>query len=277
MMRSVCKPSSLTFSVTLLLAAALAAATASSPAGAQVVHPAILPAAAAASAAVEAPKADDDSEDASPLMVMGDFNRDGIADMAQVILPAGGHSEPGFLMVSLGQANGSYRQIAARPMVGRAPKDIVVGDFNGDGMADVIVGDDDGELMLFVGDGTGKLTAAGDIAHLDSVVSIVVGDFNHDGVSDVAVTDWRATKVTILLGAGKGAFRDEGSFPLRMPGTTPHLAIADFNGDGIPDLVVVYDDDEGDTFDVMLGTGKGTFAFAPQLSLARDPNSHCVT
>ena len=46
---------------------------------------------------------------------------------------------------------------------------------------------------------------------------------------------------------------------------------------GIPDLAVVYDDDDGDTYDVMLGNGSGAFTFAPSLSLARDPNSHCVT
>ena len=273
MMRLVCRPGSLN-----LLLAALLAATASVPVCAQAVHPAILPAAAAAAnVVVEAPEAGDDSDDALPLTVMGDFNRDGIADMAQVVIDGGGHSGRGFLVVSLGQANGGYRQMAAKSMLGNAPKDIVVGDFNGDGIPDVIVGDDDGELMLFVGDGTGNVTPAGDIAHLDSVVSIAVADFNHDGIPDLAVTDWRATKVTILLGTGKGTFQSEVSFPLRMPGTTPHLAVADFNGDGIADLVVVYDDDEGDTFDVMLGTGKGTFVFAPQLSLARDPNSHCVT
>jgi hypothetical protein len=62
-----------------------------------------------------------------------------------------------------------------------------------------------------------------------------------------------------------------------MPGTSPHLAAADFNGDGIPDLAVVYDDDEGATFDVLLGSGKGAFTLSPRLSLVRDPNSHCVT
>jgi hypothetical protein len=210
-------------------------------------------------------------------MVMADFNRDGIADIAQAVLPVKGSSGPALLTISLGQANGSYKQVVSRTVLGHTPRDIVTGDFNQDGFPDLIVGDEDGSLTLFAGDGTGNLVAVGDITHLSSVVSIAVADFNHDGILDVAVSDWRASSVTVLLGVGKGLFRNEWSAPLRMPGTSPHLAAADFNGDGIPDLAVVYDDDEGATFDVMLGSGKGAFTLSPRLSLARDPNSHCVT
>jgi FG-GAP-like repeat len=270
MSRTACRPSLVTF----ILAAALAV-TAFVSAHARVVHPGA--SAAVASAADTAPAAEDASDKASPLMVMGDFNRDGINDIAEVVLPVGDHSVPGSLKVSLGRADGSFKEVSSGPVLGPTPKEIVAGDFNQDGIPDVIVGDDDGALMLFLGDGTGNMVRAADVAHLDSVVSIAVADFNHDGIPDLAVSDWRASTVTVLLGAGKGSFRSAGSFPLRMPGTTPHLASADFNGDGIPDLAVVYDDDEGATFDVMLGNGNGGFTVAPRLGLVRDPNSHCVT
>jgi hypothetical protein len=210
-------------------------------------------------------------------MVIGDFNHDGLPDMAEVIPAAGGSSGVGRLTISLGQAGGSSKEIASLPLPGRKPADIVVGDFNQDGIPDLLVGDDDGTLTLFLGDGTGKMVSAGTVAHLSSVVSIAVGDFNHDGILDVAVSDWRASSVTVLLGTGKGSLRNADSFPLRMAGKSPHVTVADFNGDGIPDLAVVYDDDDGDTYDVMLGNGRGAFTFAPSLSLARDPNSHCVT
>ncbi len=83
--------------------------------------------------------------------------------------------------------------------------------------------------------------------------------------------------MTVLLGAGDGSFHRVWSFPLRMPGTTPHVAVADFNGDGILDLAVVYDDDDGDMFEVMLGSGNGFFTDAPALSFVKDPNAHCPT
>jgi hypothetical protein len=228
-------------------------------------------------ASVTAGSPDDAGDQASGLSVVGDFNRDGIADIAKANLAGGDHSGPNTLTVLLGQADGHFKQTGFNPALGHAPKSMVAGDFNGDGIPDVVVGDEDGALMLFLGDGTGRLVPAGNIAHLDSVVSIAVGDFNHDGIPDLAVSDWRASSVTVLLGAGNGSFRRASSFPLRMPGTTPHIAIADFNGDGVLDLAVVYDSDEGDTFVVMLGNGNGTFTYAPDLSVVKDPNSHCAT
>lgn len=268
----------------VFLLAAIAAVAGLVPTSAWAVKPgalaAVAPGASAASASAAPPPAadsDDDDDVASRLTVIGDFNHDGIADMAQAVPAAGEHSGPAVLTVSLGQADGTFKQLASIPLPGRNPTDVAIGDFNQDGIPDLLVGDDDGTLTLLLNDGTGKMASAGVVAHLSSVVSIAVGDFNHDGVLDVAVSDWRASSVAILLGTGKGSFRSAGSFPMRMPGKTPHVTVADFNGDGILDLAVVYDDDDGDTYDVMLGDGKGSFVFAPSLSLSRDPNSHCVT
>jgi hypothetical protein len=267
-------------SSSVFLLAAVAAATGFAPTPAWAVTPGAPPAVAPnASASIQVPKldADDASEKAAQLRVWTDFNQDGITDVAQVVLAAGENSGAALLTISLGQTDGSHKQVASGPALGHHPTDIVTGDFNQDGIPDLLVGDDDGTLTLFLGDGTGRMVSAGVVAQLSSVVSIAVGDFNHDGILDVAVTDWRASSVAILLGNGKGSLRHAGSSPLRVAGTTPHVTVADFNGDGIPDLAVVYDDDEGDTYDVMLGNGSGGFTFAPSLSLARDPNSHCVT
>ena len=214
-------------------------------------------------------------DDARPssLTVTGDFNHDGIPDVAEAI-SAPGDSGPAYLKISLGQADGTFKQMSSLPL-GASPTAIVSGDFNQDGIPDVIVGERDGALELFLGDGTGNLHPAGAIARLESVVSIAVADFNHDGLLDIAVSDRRASLVTILLGTGKGGFRAVTSIPLRMAGTSPHISAADFNGDGIPDLAVVYGDDDESSYDVMLGNGNGTFTFSPQLSLVRDPNSYC--
>ena len=217
----------------------------------------------------------DDDDKPSRLVVMRDFNRDGIPDLAEVAGPAGGHPGPASLTLSLGQANGVFGPPVSTLPLGPSPRDLVAGDFNHDGFPDLIVGDDDGALVLFLGDGKGHLVRAPDIAGLDSVVSIAVADFNHDGLPDLAVSDWRASTVTIFLSRGNGSFQRTQSLPLRLAGTSPHLVAADFNGDGLPDLAVVYDDDPN-TFDVLLGNGAGAFTASPDLSLIRDRTFYCA-
>ena len=64
----------------------------------------------------------DDQDEASPLVVTGDFNRDGIVDLAEITLPGDDPSEPGLLTVLLGQASGTFRKMASKPLLGRTPR-----------------------------------------------------------------------------------------------------------------------------------------------------------
>ena len=211
----------------------------------------------------------------SMLIATADFNHDGIADVAEIAGPGCKSSGPCFLLLLLGQKDGSFKTVLREMLANRHPQSMVAGDLNGDGNADLLVGDDDGAVIELLGDGKGNLRSGVEIAHVGSVVSIAVGDFNRDGIPDIAVSDFRASAVTILLGAGHGAFRIGWSFALPRRGTNYYLAAADFNGDGLSDLAIT-SDEEG-TFVVMLGNGNGTFTYAPALSNMRDPNSYCPT
>jgi hypothetical protein len=212
----------------------------------------------------------DEEQKESPLAVTADFNHDGIADIASV-------AANGRLTVRLGRSDGTFLETASVPVSGRKPRALISDDFNGDRIPDLVIGNKDGTVMLFLGDGTGHFAPGREIAHLESVTSIAVADFNKDGIADIAVSDWRASIVTVYFGSGNGSFAHTWSFPLRMRGTAPQIATADFNDDGIPDLVVVYGDDDDSTFDVMLGNGNGTFTIAPERGFSRSPNSHCNT
>jgi VCBS repeat protein len=212
----------------------------------------------------------DEEQGEAPLVVTADFNRDGIADMASV-------AANGRLTVRLGRSDGTFLEIASMSVSGRKPRALIADDFNGDGIPDLLIGNEDGAVRLFLIDGTGHVGPGREIAHLQSVTSIAVADFNKDGIADIAVSDWRASTVTVYFGSGNGSFDHTWSFPLRMRGTTPRIATADFNDDGIPDLVVVYGDDDDPTFDVMIGNGNGTFTIAPERGFSRSPNSRCNT
>ena len=231
---------------------------------------ALTPASTTTSAGV---KGDDDHS--QMLIATADFNRDGIADIAEIVPPDGDRNGPGVLEILFGQKDGSFRNGVSQTLKTADPRSIVAGDFNGDGDPDLLIGDSEGAVMELLGDGTGALKSAGEIAHVGSAVSIAVGDFNRDGIPDIAVSDFQGNTVTILLGSGSGSFRTGWSFALPQRGTVYYLAAADFNGDGVSDLAIT-SEEEG-TFVVMLGNGNGTFTYAPNLSNIRAPNSYCPT
>jgi hypothetical protein len=214
-----------------------------------------------------------DIPEPSVVIATGDFNRDGIADIVKATVADGQDSGQHFLTVQLGQADGTFVSVASHNLIGKDSRALVAGDFNGDGNLDVIVGDGGGALLEFLGDGRGNLVRAANIATLGSVASIAIGDFTHDGNLDLVVSDYRSNSAAILLGAGDGSFRLTWSFELPRRGTEFRIAAADFNGDGIADLVITSDDEN--TYEVMLGNGNGTFTYAPELSHIRDPNSYC--
>ena len=212
-------------------------------------------------------------DEPSVVMGTGDFNRDGIADMVEATSPDGKDSSEHFLTVRLGRGDGTYASVASHNVIGGDARALVVGDFNGDGNPDVIVGRGDGAILEFVGDGRGNMVNAGNIATLGSIASMAVGHFTRSGSLDLVVSDVRSNSAVILLGAGDGSFRVTWSFQLPRKGKEFHIATADFNKDGIADLVITSEDNEN--YEVMLGSGNGTFTEAPELSHIRDPHTYC--
>ena len=91
---------------------------------------------------------------------------------------------------------------------GLAPSFVVVGDFNGDGKADLAATNFNGmnvSVFLGNGDGTFRPQVVYDVGSYPD--SIAVADFNGDGKADLAVVNESDQNVSVLLGNGDGTFQ----------------------------------------------------------------------
>jgi hypothetical protein len=143
--------------------------------------------------------------------VVGDFNGDGIPDLA---------SPEGDVAVSLGNGDGTFT-----PGVGGTVNPgfgflagMVAGDFNGDGKLDVAIARYNissytdatypGTVAVLLGDGGGGFAQVStspinnpvNADEPEQPLVIVTGDFNGDGNLDLAVANAGSNTVTILLG-----------------------------------------------------------------------------
>jgi hypothetical protein len=195
-------------------------------------------------------------------VMVGDFNGDGKLDVIAVNGTCTGvpcSSPSSSISVLLGNGDGTFKTavnyaVGLRPIQGSG----VVGDFNGDGKLDVAVAnnfDDTVSVLLGNGDGTFQKQKVFPIGARP--VGMVAADFNNDGKLDLAVAneDKGGNTFSVLLGNGDGTFKPEVEY---ATGSSPHqIALGDFNGDGILDVVLTNTDSS--TISLFIGKGDGTF------------------
>jgi uncharacterized protein (TIGR03437 family) len=169
-----------------------------------------------------------------------DFNGDGKDDLA------------GDRVLLLSRGDGTFT-VARRDLA----HVVGIGDFNGDGKPDLLQADDNGVLRVLLGNGDGTFRTGATLTtpHTEPQVIVpVVTDFNLDGRSDVGVVSFSpppdGAAFRVFLGKGDGTFGAEIRTQLACGPGCP-ARTADFNGDGVPDLV--------SQAGVALGRGDGTF------------------
>jgi hypothetical protein len=181
-------------------------------------------------------------------LAVADFNNDGSQDLAV------GNQADSKVSILLGNGDGTFTQAAGSPVPGfnYNPGELVAADFNGDGRVDLaatnftaVAPSTVGSVTVILGNGDGTFAAApgSPIAVGVDPFAMAAGDFNEDGITDLAVVNYGLISnaptqtLTLLLGNGDGSFTSAGT-PTQLGDSPNELAVADFNGDGTPDLAI---------------------------------------
>ncbi len=211
--------------------------------------------------------------------LVADFNGDGLLD---VVIP-----DNAFSFVYLqGFGDGTFRAAPSYPLpdtfVTRAASfSVATGDFNGDGIPDVVVGAQGNTsatgMVVYLGKGDGSFLPGVNYGAQTDASFLAVADFNGDGIPDAALVDSSTGTVQIFLGNGDGTFNEGATYPTD-PAANPapsFVATGDFNKDGKVDLAI--SNDHAKTVDVFLGNGDGTFgSFASYPITGLNPQSVTV-
>ena len=214
-----------------------------------------------------------------------DVNGDGKPDLLVANYCADSEcSTDGNVGVLIGNGDGTFRAAVPYSSGAYHTVSVAVGDVNGDGKPDLVVGSycasssncASGSVGVLLGNGNGTFRAA--VSYSSGgyeAQSVAVGDVNGDGKLDLLVAnticapnDCATGSVGVLLGNGDGSFQpvvtyDSGGF------SAESVAVADVNGDGKPDLLVTNNCVTEGAFNcvngsvgVLLGNGDGTFQSA---------------
>ncbi|WP_430382805.1 FG-GAP-like repeat-containing protein [Streptomyces sp. P10-4] len=193
----------------------------------------------------------------------GDLNRDGYGDLVvgTPLEDVGGDADGGSVTILWGGASGlSGGTTISDPNASghdRFGQSLAVGDFTGDGKADLAVGSTGKDVWIFKGGFTKSGGAAGKLrldtqiesgAYPRGAVQLAAGDFDDDGADDVVVGSSAGNFVYRGGAAGFTLQTEAGA------GYAGALTAADFDRDGHDDLVV-----GSDFMSVMDSTAKGGY------------------
>ncbi len=193
-------------------------------------------------------------------IVVADINGDGTPDLlVATTADQGAAQNPGYADVILNTPGslGTFHQGVHYSTTGTNPSSIQALDLTGSGMLDLVIANfGSGSVSVFLhGASAGTFNAAVDVptgGQPNQVVACdphaaVVCDLTGNGKPSLVLADMSSSgNVIVLLAdpANPGKFLAPVNLPTGL--TTPSVAVADINGDGVPDIVATTFDASGD-------------------------------
>jgi hypothetical protein len=192
---------------------------------------------------------------------LADFNGDG--DLDFVI-----SDNQSSIVLALGNGDGTFQAAPVTDIVVSAGSSDIAGaisiataDFDGNGSPDFVVGQSSATpglgLVVFLTRTDGTLSQGVAYAQNDALSYVAVGTFIPGGHSDIVASNSGTASLELLRGNGDGTFQTPIS--IALPGIANGVAVADFNGDGFPDLAVA---GQGSAVYILLNDGAGNLALA---------------
>jgi FG-GAP-like repeat/Abnormal spindle-like microcephaly-assoc'd, ASPM-SPD-2-Hydin len=211
-------------------------------------------------------------------LAVGDFNGDGIPDIA-TIDQADYSTECDCVGVLLGNGDGTFQQpIISYPAKG-LPSAMAAGNFSNSKNLDLAVAigeESSSEVQILRGNGDGTFSL-GNVYQLPAPepLSMAAADLRNNGRTDLLIGEFGGMGVAVLLSKGNGAFQQAVVY---QAGTPLGVAVADMNGDGIPDIIAATlgKNAESGLVDVLLGNGNGTFKTAVSYASGKFPEAIAV-
>ena len=166
-------------------------------------------------------------------VVVGDYNQDGVIDVAVALA---GNGNKG-VQILWGKGDGEFDGSKVFK-AGKQPLSIVSLDVNNDGWMDFVTSSNSlHALTTIVSNGDKTFDSLRDFASGNFPKFVVAADFTGDGLQDIAVSNSTDDVITVSLGRGNGTF----TYPPIYHTVDEHpqgMAVGDFNGDGLPDIAV---------------------------------------